>query len=498
MRNNRRGFVIALMILASLILFVGSLVISEHSMAQNPTPKAATPDSTAQKPEGTDLDCEKIEQDIKGLSDALAELAADLARLNDKLDDVDKRTQKLEADEKTWQEKYKNSLNPAKYGLDYEYIRGTFLDARAKLANLRRDLKKAIEDEQDAIQAIKDVIADLLNKLGNCGAKTSTSTPSPVPTPSPTPTSNPPENKRVALLPGYHVDAKTANGLFVTTFDTPQGKIKVNITDDVAAGDTISGTVETEPVGKNDAERAQDQTELNGFVIELEGQKFTVGDKKFTCNIPAVLTPEARTIVLQLNGQTVAIKEIPILVTRPPTPNTFTLPTGGQQGKPIQLKGPCDGVFAPNDSIKVGLTILPPVAESPRSLVVLNTSDVIGPTNIDCHENGVAMQCPFRNIGIKLSAEKLNLQRGETTTLHVVVTGLAGMTQDVLYDLIVTTPNVIKMSGGNVQGGVIQAPQVHPDGTYSTDRTLTGIQAGGFGVTGTIRWSEVCKHPPTQ
>ncbi len=142
----------------------------------------------------------------------------------------------------------------------------------------------------------------------------------------------------------------------------------------------------------------------------------------------------------------------------------------------------------------MGPTILPPVAESPRSLVVLNTSDVVGPTNIECNENGVAMQCPFRNIGIKLSAPKLNLQRGETTTLHVVVMGLAGITQDVPLDLINNSASVIKMSGGDVQHPVINPAAVQKDGTYSTDRTLTGIMAGGFGITGTVRWSDVCKQ----
>ena len=36
------------------------------------------------------------------------------------------------------------------------------------------------------------------------------------------------------------------------------------------------------------------------------------------------------------------------------------------------------------------------------------------------------------------------------------------------------------------------ASEVRPDGTYSIDRTLTGIMAGGFGVTATVRWTDVC------
>jgi hypothetical protein len=39
----------------------------------------------------------------------------------------------------------------------------------------------------------------------------------------------------------------TAFGLTTTTFDTLEGTVSVNLPDDVAAGDTVSGTVTTEP-----------------------------------------------------------------------------------------------------------------------------------------------------------------------------------------------------------------------------------------------------------
>ncbi len=290
---------------------------------------------------------------------------------------------------------------------------------------------------------------------------------------------------------GYHVGTNNANGLVVTTFDTPQGKIKVNLTDDVAAGDTISGTVETEPAGKNDSERAQNQSELNGEVIELEGQKTKVGDKKISCTIPKDLTPDANTIVLDYHGQKVAIGRIPILIVPPATPQ-FILPTGGQQGRPIEIKGNCNGIFAPQDYVKIGGTVLPPLAESPRKIVVQNTSNTVGQMNIECNENGSKMECPWRNLGIKLSAPKLSLLRGETTTLHVTVMGLSGIKDDLPLDLINNSPSVIKMSGGDAQNLMIPHIQVQADGTYSIDRTLTGIMSGGFGITGTVRWPDVC------
>jgi len=289
---------------------------------------------------------------------------------------------------------------------------------------------------------------------------------------------------------GYRVDSNSANGLHATTFTTPQGKIKVNLPDVMVAGDTVSGSIYTEPTGKNETERRQNLEELNSYVIDLDGQETAVGDRTFTRNINRPIR-----IVLLHHGQSVGTATIPILATAPPRPAQFTVPTGGQQGRLIQIACPCNGVFSAQDYVKVGGTPLPLIAESPRSLVVHNTSDVTGPTSMDLGENGMAGQCPFRNIGINLSAPKLALIRGETTTLHVVVLGLAGLTGDQSLDLENTSPSVIKMSGGDRQHTNIRASEVRPDGTYSMDRTLTGIMAGGFNVTATVTWSDVCNPP---
>src|SRR5215831_3041873 len=117
-------------------------------------------------------------------------------------------------------------------------------------------------------------------------------------TPTPTPKKSGDNTMKKGTKVSYSAGSEVANGLVVTTFTTPQGKIKVNLTDDVAAGDTITGTVQAEPNGSNDNERAQNQAELNGYVIGLGGQKTRVGEKKISCHVPTTLTSDAKTIVL--------------------------------------------------------------------------------------------------------------------------------------------------------------------------------------------------------
>ncbi len=314
----------------------------------------------------------------------------------------------------------------------------------------------------------------------------------PKPAPNQTPGSTTPKKPNKTL--GYLGETKPADGLYVSTFNTPYGQIITHFTDDLGAHDTIFGTVETVPAGKDDAERAKNDAELKGCVIEMEGQKTPVGDKKITCSIPATLTDEAKAIVLVYRGQTVCTADLPISATPQPTPTEFTIPTGGQMGRPIPITGPCNPAPSTTDVVDINGKILPDLAKSPRKRVVLNTCEVEGRTTIRCRENGATMECPFQNISVKLSVSKYNLLRGETATLYVMF-GLAGIQEDVPYDLVVTTPNVIKMSGGEVQHRNIRREEVQPDGKYQTTRTLTGIMAGGYGITVTARWTKVCKHP---
>ena len=297
----------------------------------------------------------------------------------------------------------------------------------------------------------------------------------------------------VAQNAAYRVESNTENGLYVSIFTTPHGKIRVNLPNDMAAGDTVSGSIYTEPAGKDETERNANLFQLNGYVVDLSGQRTTVGDKTFTHNIRGPLS-----VVLIYQSERVATSTVPLVPTQPGTPVEFRLPTAAQQGRLFQIRGPFNGTFSPQDFVKVGGTPLPLVAESPRNLVVYNTSEAVGQSDLNLLENGVAVGCPFRNVSVRLSAPKLNLIRGEKTTLQVTVTGLGGLTGDHPLDLQNGSPGVITMSGGEQQRLTIRPSEIRSDGTYSTERTLTGIMAGGFGVTATLRWTEECQRPTNQ
>ena len=299
----------------------------------------------------------------------------------------------------------------------------------------------------------------------------------------------------LTAAPSYGIETDAGSGLYTVSLTTPGGKLQIYLPDDVTAGDTFTGTIEKQPAGRTDAERNQNQSELNRYVIELARHQSRVNERTITREIPAVLTTADRIIRILRDAHEVARAELPISSARKEKPTAFTLPGGGQQGWPLEVEGPFDGIIRDTDYVKVGQTTLPILAESPRQKVARNASDVIGPTTIACAENGRVSECPFRNLGVQLSADKLSLLKGETTTLHVTVLGLRDLREDIPLDLVNRSPEIIGLARGNDQHLSISSRQISSSGTFSIDRTLSGIKAGSFNITATVTWSDVCAQP---
>lgn len=283
--------------------------------------------------------------------------------------------------------------------------------------------------------------------------------------------------------PGFAVASEVAGGLNTTIFATPRGRIRVNLPDDMAAGDTLSGTVIAEPQGKNTSEIARNEGELSGYVVELEKQQTSSSGRIFKLAIPAAIST-TYLILRDKKGEEVARAPVPVASTTPPV-EEFDLPTIGQQGRPVEVRGPFDGDIG-TTQIGVGGNDLEILAESPRKVVARNPSgQPVGPSEIEVREKDQVAKGDFRTLGIQLSAPKLNLLRGEQTTLVVTVTGLEGIREPVPLVLENKSSGIIQMGGGEVQRLTISPSQVQ-GGRYTTERPLTGVQRGAFTITGTV------------
>jgi hypothetical protein len=343
------------------------------------------------------------------------------------------------------------------------------------------------------------------------------------------------------------VESKSGNGLKIVTFDTVPGRIIVNLPDDMRAGDTISGTVVAEPRGETPDERERNLNELKSKAFEIKDFSFgvenptTIGsatggagpgripvgvNQPFSLNVPRVTsrTPADKIAIRFLlvgpgsdndMPPMFEIKDFSFGAEHPttsgnatggsagrPSVSDFKIPTLGQQGRPLEIFGPFDGNasnttvrFGPagstvpdfeknTENVSGGFGLIRPLAESPRKIVAESPSNVVGPIQVFVNEGDKKTTGAHRNLGINLSAPKTNLQREERTTVTVEVRGLEGITKDVPLQL--DSKGVITMEGGSFQNLRIKPSDVTPDGRYTTNRTITGVQAGGFSVNGTV------------
>jgi hypothetical protein len=319
--------------------------------------------------------------------------------------------------------------------------------------------------------------------------------------------------------------AESRGGLKVVTFGTPNGRVIVNLPDDIIVGDTISGTVIAEPKGQSSEERARNRSELNALVVEIDGkpmQPFTTPSKErdaviqqtfwiYHVDAPKVkLVPNApaTSIFLPISlvnnaGQVLAQTTIPTgLITGVPDGNipvTWNIPPLGQAGRPVVISGPFDGNasnttlratvqdFEKNtENVSGGFGLL---AESPRKAIFSSPTNVTGPIEITLNEGSQQKKGNYRNVGVNLSAPKTSLLKGESTELRVEVNGLQGITEPVPLHLV--KGGVVTLQGGDVQTLSIKPSEVR-NGIYTTTRTITGVQTGSFSITATVVVFNVC------
>ena len=282
---------------------------------------------------------------------------------------------------------------------------------------------------------------------------------------------------------------ETTGFLTVTSMSDPQGTVRVRLPADMAAGDTITGTVVVEPAGGSDAQRAANESILNGYVVEAGANKAQVAQRVITFVVPSTATLAAL-VLRRANGAVAGRADVPVRarpnpVTHPALPGDFKLPQVAVAGQPFAIAGPFSGDAA-HTALAIGGRSAEIVAESPRTLVAVPPANAVGPSSMQLNESGIAAAAACNVLSLGLSASSTRLAKGAHATVHVTVGGLSGIRLPVYVRLVNATPAVVSLGGGQTQVLTIQPNEVRSDGTYLTDRDVTGLSAGTFSLNATL------------
>lgn len=280
--------------------------------------------------------------------------------------------------------------------------------------------------------------------------------------------------------PGFITSFRTPPGLNTIVFTTPQkDTIEVYLPNRVSTAGAFTATMKLIP---NPTRHGGDQ--LKDYSLYIEGQRFSTRDGQFNVTMPSEqLAGNTKFLLLDKNGREVGGVEVPVWsqITLPSAP---TLPSSGTSGNLIVVYGPYSGMLHPDDYLKIGDKPMALLASSGGSLVALNTYDAPGQTVMEVRIGDQVTKKVFRNVTLNISADKLNLLKGESTTVHIVVGGLKRL--KVPASMTINATGVVTMSGGNSQAIKIDPFQVNSDGTYTTSDSLFANSAGTFGVQVTV------------
>jgi hypothetical protein len=279
--------------------------------------------------------------------------------------------------------------------------------------------------------------------------------------------------------PGFITSFRTPLGLNTIVFATPEkDTIEIYLPNRLSTSGAFTATVKLIPnKSKNSRE------ELKDYSLSIEGRRYPLRNGLFEVTLPDDHASSTKLLLLDKHGNEVGGVEVPIWP-HVSLSSISTLPSSGTSGNTIVVYGPYSGMLQPDDYLMIGGKPMPLLAASGGRLVALNAYDIPGLTLIETRIGDQLSKKVFRNVTLTLSADKLTLSKGESTTLHIVVGGLEKLKAPAT--MTVNATGVITMGGGNSQTIKIDPSDVTSDGKYTTSNSLLANSAGTFGVDVTV------------
>ncbi len=277
-------------------------------------------------------------------------------------------------------------------------------------------------------------------------------------------------------------------GILAAAFLLPEGNVYLNLPDDLAAGDAVSGTLVAEPAGRGPAEIAANRERLLRCAVRMADSRAPVAAGILRAKLPSD-SREVSSELLDENGRAAASIRVPLADARAISrPASLRLPTRVLAGNRARIAGSFGGDLSAT-SVRVGSQPARIVAESPRQCIFESPASPAGRTTIEVREGRAACRGPLRNIVLKITSPKTDLLRGEHTTMTVELDGLEGLEAPLTLTLANRTPAVVSMEMGEEQTLPVEPGEV-AGGAWSATRGLTGIQRGDFDIEADLPWTE--------
>jgi hypothetical protein len=251
----------------------------------------------------------------------------------------------------------------------------------------------------------------------------------------------------------YELKIETQAGVIAVSFSTESGQARVYLPDDVAPGETFSGTVEA----------------TRDFVLEFAGQTAKASADSFQWTVPQVQNGEFVPLILRsVRGQELARASIRVTAQTTPPPTGFHVPRFVQAGSFFPIPGSFDGNLK-STSLVIDGHATRVFAESPRKAIVRAPATVLGSVDYRLTAKGVETQGRIRSLAIELTGPISNQREGAPPAFDLTVKGLAGLEDDV----------PLRIAGNYFY---LRPDAVPPEGVFRATRAFDGVPPGATSI----------------
>lgn len=266
------------------------------------------------------------------------------------------------------------------------------------------------------------------------------------------------------------------------SFETKEGKLQVFLPP-LSSGALLSGTVYLEPNGTG-KDSSRNLEALKSHLLKLGDILIKAERGSFSFQLSAA-SPSGVPLQLQTStGQIINTQTLPVTQTSIPVSN-FSIPSYMVSTDAATIKGNFDGnITTTTVSLNGQKAIL--LAESPSRLYIKTPANITGSVTIQCNETGATQTARTNILSLKLSADKTNLRRDQQTQIHIQVSGLEGLEENVPVTITNTSPSVVTLEGGNTQQIVVIPSKDAPSGVFTISRNILSLKNGNFSVSVTV------------
>jgi uncharacterized coiled-coil DUF342 family protein len=268
------------------------------------------------------------------------------------------------------------------------------------------------------------------------------------------------------------------NELAKTIFTIPEGKITI-YTPNFVANEKISGSIIIEPNGNSEKSIAKNKTKLQNHKVDFGAVSTTLQASHYSISKSQPFPMELKLFDEKNNLISSSKIQFPSSVKEKHT--SQFIPSYIVAGDPAKMIVANNGSLA-HSYVSINNKETKILAASETNVFFETPSDLSGKASFNYKNDTTNLDNQVNVLQINLSAERLNLSRGESTKLNIEVSGLDGLDEEVPLTITNNSPSKISLENGNNQEISIQ-----PDGdTYQITQTIRATQGGSFSISVTI------------